>query len=208
MKASLRIASLAFWAASISPFSSATTIPLQQAQPALNCNRTCLETHLSTYLSALIAHDPTLLPTTPSVKYVENDQILPFTPSTGIWSLASTLGTYRHIFSDPSTGNVAAFTTILENGIGAIYIVRLKVDADGKLSEIETQITRDPTGAARYEKLGKPEDVWVQAVPIEERISRELLISQTNKYYSGLYEVGRWAADDECKDGRSVWAFK
>jgi hypothetical protein len=58
--------------------------------------------------------------------------------------------------------------------------------ANGVICEIETQITRDPNGAALYEKMGKPEDVWLQAVPTEKRISRDLLISQTNRYYSGM----------------------
>lgn len=150
---------------------------------AVACNRTCLENQMSDYLTALAAHDPSPLPLAPFALYTENDQVIPI--GNGEWQVVGSLGKYRHIFSDPQSGQVAAITTITENGLGAIYIVRLKID-NGGIREIETQITRDRGGAALYEKLGQPEDIWLQAVPLEKRISRELLISQTNKYYTGM----------------------
>ncbi|PMD29099.1 hypothetical protein L207DRAFT_574504 [Hyaloscypha variabilis F] len=147
------------------------------------CNRTCLEGQMSDYLTALAAHDPSPLPLAPFVLYTENDQVIPI--GNGEWQVVSSLGNYRHVFSDPQSGQVAAITTITENGMGAIYIARLKIDSGG-IREIETQITRDPNGATLYEKMEKPEDVWLEAVPVEKRISRDFLISQTNKYYSGM----------------------
>ena len=117
------------------------------------------------------------------MKYAENDQPLPL--GTGEWQIAGTPGKYRHVFSDPQAGQVAAITTITEHGVGAIYVVRLKVE-NGKVSEIETQITRDALGAARYEKMGEPEHVWLEAVPPAQRVSRAVLIAQSNKYYSGM----------------------
>jgi|SRR5665213_848997 len=153
-----------------------------QAQSGL-CDRTCLEGVMSAYLTALAAHDPGRLPVAPGVKYAENDQPLPL--GTGEWQIAGTPGKYRHVFSDPQTGQVAAIATITEHGVAAIYVVRLKVEHE-KISEIETQITRDALGAARYEKMGEPEHVWLEAVPPAQRISRARLIAQSNKYYSGM----------------------
>jgi hypothetical protein len=148
-----------------------------------SCNRTCLEGQMSDYLTALAAHDPSPLPLAPFALYTENDQVIPI--GNGEWQVVGSLGRYRHIFSDPASGQVAAITTITENGLGAIYIVRLKIDSRG-IREIETQITRDPGGAARYEKMGKPEDIWLETVPPEKRISRELMVNLTNKYYTGM----------------------
>ncbi|KAF2185679.1 hypothetical protein K469DRAFT_632268 [Zopfia rhizophila CBS 207.26] len=148
------------------------------------CDRPCLESLISTYLTALAAHDPWRLPTAPGVKYVENSQVLPL--GTGLWPTAGSPGKYRHVFADPGSKQVAAITTITENGVGSIYVVRLKVGEDGKISEIETQITRDTAGAARYERMGQPEAVWLVAVPPEQRISRAMLIAQSNKYYGGM----------------------
>ncbi len=155
-----------------------------QAAPT-SCNRTCLEGFMSDYLNALAAHDPQRLPTTSEVLYGENDQILPLHAKTGEWAVAGASGKYRHVFSDPQAGQVAAITTIMENGAEIIYIVRLKVE-DGKISEIETQITRDSAGAALYDKIGEPEAVWLEAVPSAERLSRATLITQSNKYYIGM----------------------
>jgi hypothetical protein len=61
-----------------------------------------------------------------------------------------------------------AITTINEHGVGAIYVVRLKVEK-GKITEIETQISRDALGASRYEKLSQPEGVWLEPVPPAQR---------------------------------------
>lgn len=147
------------------------------------CDRVCLEGMVSTYLTALAAHDPARLPAAPSVRYAENDQVLPL--GKGEWQIAGAPGKYRHVFSDPETGQVAAITTIAENGARVIYVVRLKL-RNGKISEIETQISRDPAGAARYEKMGSPESVWLEAAPPAQRISRAALIAQADKYYSGM----------------------
>jgi len=153
-----------------------------QAQSG-HCDRACLEGMISTYLTALAAHEPGRLPAAPGVKYAENDQPLPL--GAGEWQIAGSPGKYRHVFADPESGEVAAITTITEHGVGAIYVVRLKVE-HGKISEVETQISRDALGAARYEKMGQPEHVWLEAVPPAQRISRAMLIAQTNKYYSGM----------------------
>ncbi|OTB01364.1 hypothetical protein M426DRAFT_25669 [Hypoxylon sp. CI-4A] len=151
---------------------------------AERCERACLEGLVSDYLKALVANGPSTLLTTPDVKYVENDQILPL--GTGEWQIAESLGKYNHTFSDPEAGQVATITTITENGVGAIYVVRLKVEEDGNISEIETQIARDAGGFELYEQRAAPEPVWLEAVPPEERIPRDELISQTNKYYTGV----------------------
>jgi hypothetical protein len=147
------------------------------------CDRACLEGVVSSYLTALAAHDPGRLAVTPGVKYAENDQ--PLALGKGEWQVAGAAGKYRHVFSDPDTGQVAAITTITEHGVAAIYVARLKVEK-GKISEIETQITRDALGASRYEKMGQPEQVWLDAVPNAQRIARAKLIAQADRYYTGM----------------------
>ncbi|KAF2793440.1 hypothetical protein K505DRAFT_244420 [Melanomma pulvis-pyrius CBS 109.77] len=154
-----------------------------QAQ-ATGCDRPCLENLLSSYLTALVAHDPSRLPTSPDVKYVENSQILPL--GTGMWKIADTLGKYRHVFADPESNQVGAITTLNENGVSVIYVVRIALDQHRNIREIETQITRDAVGAGRYEKMVQPEAVWLESVPPAQRISRAMLIAQTNKYYTGM----------------------
>ena len=166
-------------------FAAACSVIALGSAPAQSapCDRNCLEGMISAYLTALAAHEPGRLPTAPGVKYAENDQPLPL--GAGEWQVAGPAGKYRHVFADPESGQVAAITTFTEHGVGLIYVVRLKV-ANGKISEIETQIARDALGAARYEKLGEPEHVWLETVPPAQRISRATLVAQANKYYSGM----------------------
>ena len=174
MNVTFRIAFTAAWLA--------LALGSAQAQD-VRCDRSCLEGMISTYLTALAAHDPARMPAAPGVRYAENDQVLPL--GAGEWQIAGPAGKYRHIFADPQSGQVAAITTITEHGVGAIYAFRLKVE-NGQISEVETQISRDALGAARYEKMGQPESVWLETVPPAQRISRAMLIAQTNRYYSGM----------------------
>ncbi|KAK0636101.1 hypothetical protein B0T17DRAFT_612881 [Bombardia bombarda] len=154
------------------------------SQVQARCDRACLEGLVSEHLTALAAHDPQRLPTTSGVKYVENAQHIPL--GAGVWPIAGSLGKYRHVFSDPESGQVAAITTITENNIPAIYLVRLKAEPNGQISEIEAQLTRDDDGAILYEKMANPDPVWLAAVPEPQRISRARLVAQVDKYYSGM----------------------
>ncbi|OAA56312.1 hypothetical protein SPI_07923 [Niveomyces insectorum RCEF 264] len=176
-----------------------------------SCDRACLEGVLDNYLAALAAHNTSRLPTTPDVLYVENDQILPL--GTGAWRTAGSPGRYRHVFADPPRGQVGAITTLTENGVRIIYVVRLGVDlapgankntnndnintrtsaADAGTNtslplvrEIETQLTRDPVGAALYENMTRPEAVWLTDVAPAQRLPRATLVHVANQYYSGM----------------------
>ena len=147
------------------------------------CDRTCLEGFVDQYLTALAKHDTAHLPLADNVRFVENDQVLQI--GEGTWHSVTGLGTYRHYFADPETGNVAAITVVEESGTKIIYDLRLKVEHD-KITEIEALPIRDPNGAATYEKLGKPLAVFMETVPEGERASREELIGVANKYLSGM----------------------
>ncbi len=147
------------------------------------CDRACLEGFVGQYLTALAAHDPSKLPLARGARFTENAQ--PLRLGEGSWVTVEKIGRYRHVFSDPQGGNVAAITTVTESGQGAIFDLRLKVQ-DRRITEVETQIIRDPRGAARYETLGQPAPEWLQPVPAAQRIPRETLIASVNKYFTGM----------------------
>ncbi|CZR60248.1 uncharacterized protein PAC_10144 [Phialocephala subalpina] len=67
-----------------------------------------------------------------------------------------------------------------------LVICVLKVKSDQKISEIETAITRDAGGAARYESMTQPEGVWLEAVPQAQRVSHATLVARSNMYYIGM----------------------
>ena len=147
------------------------------------CDRGCLEGLAGKYLEAMAAHDASRLPAAKPLRVVENDQ--PLRLGEGTWATITGLGKYRHIFSDPEAGQVAVITTITENNVPAIFDLWLKVE-NRKIVQVETQIIRDPVGAARYEALGAPEAVWLQSVPVADRISRDALVATADRYFKGM----------------------
>lgn len=147
------------------------------------CDRACLEKLVGEYLAALPTHDPSKLPSARAMRFIEEDQVL--RPGQGTWATITGLGRYRHVFADPEDGTAAVITTVQENGVPAILELVLKVQG-GRILEAESQIVRDPRGAAKYEALGAPAPEWLAAVPPAERIPRDQLAATANKYFQGM----------------------
>ena len=158
------------------------------------CDRSCLEGMIDRYLDAMVAHDPSRAPLSPTVKYAQDN--VPLKIGDALWATASGLGTYKHYFADPERGDVGLIGTIKENGVGAIFILRLKVE-NRLITEAEQFVAHDPRGAAVYDKLGKPDPGWLTTIPLERRQSREALEIAAYMYYEAL----------EKNDGRGIYAF-
>jgi hypothetical protein len=159
-----------------------------------SCDRACLNDLVDQYLAALVARNSADLPLADEVKFTENGQRLE--PGDGLWNTASGLGTYKLYMADPQAGQVGFFGTIRETGTPAILALRLKVE-NRQITEIETLVARDKTGAQRLEKLGHPHPVFLQTIPAAERVSREALVKTANMYFTGL----------ERNDGQGVYPF-
>jgi hypothetical protein len=158
------------------------------------CDRLCMERLVDEYLEALIGHNPSRLHLAKTIKFTENGQRLE--PGDGLWNTASARGSYKLYIADPQKGEIAFFGTIRENNVPAILALRLKVEKN-IISEIETIVARDTAGALRLEKLGKPNPVFLEAVPVAERAPREDLIEIANMYFAGL----------EKNDGKGIYPF-
>ncbi len=146
-----------------------------------DCPRECLEAMVDSYLTAMVAKDLAALPLADGVRFAENGVAL--APGQGSWATIDSVGSYRHIFADPHTGNVGAITTVTEHGAPAMLDLRLRV-AGGEIHEIETLYIRDPGGYARYEEMAVPEATWLETVPEAERLSREDMVRVVNRYFS------------------------
>jgi hypothetical protein len=111
-------------------------------------------------------------------------------------------GSYRLFVSDQAAGQVAFIGTLREENLkikeGALVLiaVRLKI-ANRQISEIETFVVRSELGAQRVEKLGKPHPVYLETVPMAERMSHADLIKTANMYFSGM----------QLNDGKGVYPF-
>lgn len=151
------------------------------AQPA--CDRACLETMVDRYMAALVKHDSKGLPFADDVRFAENNQ--PLKIGQGSWRTIDGQGTYKHYMADPHAGQIGFIGTVREFGVPAFIDLRLQVK-DGKIVEVESFVIRDAGAYTRYEALGAPEPVWLEAVPVEQRLSREVLAETVNKYFQSM----------------------
>lgn len=164
------------------------------------CDRACLEGMVDKYLDAMTAHDPKLAPLAPNVKFTENGQEL-IIPD-GLWNSIVGKGKYRLFVDDPQAGAVAFIGTIKEEGrsasepVGGVMALRLRV-RNGKITEAETLVVRNPQTYDRLEKLGTPNPVFLEPIPEGQRMSRADLIKTANMYFSGMQQ----------NDGKGVYPF-
>ncbi len=158
------------------------------------CDRACLEGIASKYFDAMVAHDPSKAPLAADVKYAQDN--VPLKVGQALWATASARGKYIHYFADPEQGDIGFIAVVFENGVGAILIVRLKVK-DGQITEAEQFVAHDPFGASNYEKMGKPDPLWLEPVPEDQRETRAALNQAAWMYYEGL----------QLNDGQGIYAF-
>ena len=62
------------------------------------------------YLEAMVAHDPSRAPLSPTVKYTQDN--VPLQIGDALWATASSVGTYRHFFADPERGDVGCICVL------------------------------------------------------------------------------------------------
>jgi hypothetical protein len=156
----------------------------------LPCERACMEDLAERFVTALATHDPQSLPLAGTVRYTESGQEMAL--GDGLWGTTSDVGSYRHVFADPATGEIALFATMKENGRPFIMGARLKVEI-GRITEIEVVLYRtgsgpawNDAGALALEKMGKPRDLWNTAPAAGERRSRQELVAVANSYFDSL----------------------
>jgi hypothetical protein len=155
-----------------------------------DCNRECLAGVMNAYLQALIKHDAASLPVTRNVKYTENG--VRITMGDGLWQTASAMPTYRLDLIDDEAGQVGLLGRISEHGNNNWFAVRLKVEPDHKVSQIETLINRSASGATGGPPGGankantEPHPLMAQVIPENKRLSRAELARIGNTYFTGL----------------------
>jgi hypothetical protein len=169
---------------------------------AADCNRDrkCLADVMNTYMQALVKHDPATLPTTRNVKYTENG--VRITLGDGLWQTAVAMPTYRLDLVDEEEGQVGLLGRISENGNHNWFAVRLKVEPDRKVSEIETLINRSlggPGGAGGGSGSGAggpaanrpaiptdPHPLMAQPIAENKRLTRAEYVTISDAYFTGL----------------------
>jgi hypothetical protein len=154
------------------------------------CNRECLAGGMRSYLQALISHDPAKMPAARNIKYTENGVRLNL--GDGLWQTASAMPTYRLDVIDEEAEQVGLLGRISENGNNNWFAVRIKVEHDKKISQIETLINRSisgpgagPPGAA-VKGNTEPNALMAQVVAKDKRLGRAQLANIGNSYFTGM----------------------
>jgi hypothetical protein len=154
------------------------------------CNRECLAGVMSSYLQALISHDPTKMALARNVKYTENGVRL--NVGDGLWQTASAMPTYRLDVIDDEAAQVGLLGRISENGNNNWFAVRLKVEQNHKVSQIETLINRSisagpaagPPGGAKANT--EPHPLMAEVIAKDKRLGRAELARIGNSYFTGM----------------------
>ena len=159
------------------------------------CDRACLEGIAEQYLDALVAKDPKKLQVASNLKYTENGQRLLLGDS--LWNSITGRGTYRLHIADQTAGQIVTFSTMREAGNPMIIAVRLKIDGNRRLTEIETLVAHSENGAKNLEAIGQPRAAFLRPTPLADRASRADLVRVANMYFSGM----------QLNDGKGTYPF-
>lgn len=171
--------------------------------PALaqnDCDRACMKATVDSYLSAIVAHDPSKAPLADNnYRHTENDVVQPL--GEGMWKSATALGALQRQYYDEVTQNAVYYGTIVEKAAEgselAVAAIRLHIE-NREITEAEWFIGRKgdegvdgtPGGTlwdADYLTNGNPP--LVRTVPAGERSTRAQLEYITNSYWD--YVVDR-----------------
>jgi len=156
----------------------AETVALAAA--AAGCSRASLQATVDKYLDALKKGNPSVMPLTLQVKYMENRNEVPL--GQGIWQTPLAVDFNR---SQLDVETCQTFTEIIHTSSDHPYVIgtRLKIE-DNKISEIESLVADKDDwlfNAADYLKYSSQEK-W-DILPADKRTDRQTLLNAANAYF-------------------------
>lgn len=111
------------------------------APAAITCDRECLRGKITEILYALVEHDVSKLAVSPTLRVTEDAVEKPL-DKVGLVRSVTKLRGYRQDILDERAGQAVAGVMVEEAGAPIILVVRAKVDAEQKISELELVTTR------------------------------------------------------------------
>jgi hypothetical protein len=142
--------------------------------------------HLDGYLAALVQRDWRKVPWAQRPFITENNVELAI--DDGIWNTVDGRRGYDLRMADVHSGQVAWFGVIEEHGHPAIMALRLMVDGEGCIAEVETIVTRKVENSPfpSIETYVEPRPLMLADVPPRQRSSRDEMVSLANGYFDTL----------------------
>jgi hypothetical protein len=158
------------------------------ALAAERCDKACLEAIATQYRAAYRMHDPALAPFAPKVRFVENNVEMVFPD--GSWDTVTQEVGRPMVLSDPVTGQIGIYTSVMQNDTQTFMAIRLAV-RNGRIAQIEHVLSTRRNLSSPPTPIG---DVWRYArdpdfpreVPVAERASRAALVQHALGYFSTL----------------------
>ena len=149
------------------------------------CDRQCLRGFVTTYLNALVAHDPSTLPVAANVKFTEDNVQKKL--GEGLWKTASKLRAFRQDVLDFKQNTAASLVVLEEGSTPVLFTLRLKI-ADQKISEIETMVVRSQAEGMIFQidAIQTPSKAMNLEPPAAQRNTRQEAIDVATKYPAGL----------------------
>ncbi|MEN7535644.1 hypothetical protein [Aurantiacibacter flavus] len=159
------------------------------AQSDVACDAQCLEQIAREYRAAYRAHDRDAAPFAEEVRYTENNVEMPFPD--GTWDTVTAEPGPPVVLSDPETGNVGIYTTIMQDEIEGYLAIRLHVNEEREIDEVEhvistrRNLSSPPTPIADI-RQNAVDPVINAPTPVAERASRDELAAHANGYFDTL----------------------
>jgi hypothetical protein len=166
---------------------------LCQSVRAADCDKSCLEEIAAAYRAAYLKHDVTLAPFARHVRYSENSAEMAFPD--GTWDTVTQEVDTPLVLSDPATGQIGIYTSVLQRQTQGFLAVRLRV-RDRHITEVEQVIATKRNVSAPPVPMGDAleyhRDAALRAtVPAAQRLSRAQIRKLADGYFSTLqYNTG------------------
>ena len=147
--------------------------------------RSALYAVLDQYLAALKGRDPSRVRWSARVYNTENNVALMV--GDGLWGTITGLGTYDLRFCDEAGRQVGWFGTVDETDENSAIALRLKVDAEGAIAEVETLVVRQADSGLKFEpQRFETKPPLIELVEPARRSPRERLVSIAHGYFDTL----------------------
>lgn len=158
------------------------------------CDRQCLRGFVTTYLNALVAHNPSALPVAANVKFTEDSVQKKL--GEGLWQTASKLSTFRQDILDVQQNTAASLVVLEEGSSPVLFTLRLKI-ADQKIREIETMVVHNQAEGMIFaiDAIKTPSQAMNLELTPAQRNSREEDVDLATRYPAGL-KIGSFVKAD------------
>jgi hypothetical protein len=151
---------------------------------AQDCDRACMAGLVTTYVDALVAHDPSKLPLAPGARVTEDGKEAKL--GEGLWQTVTGKAAFRQDYLDSAKQIAAAQVELREGTVPVLYSLVLHLDGR-RIAGVETLVYRvTPDSRFQPKELGKPIRGMNDAIPKGKRQTRASLVATALTYPAGL----------------------